>query len=166
MKYINVRQLSRSLEESTKELPVIVTRGGIPIFTIIPMGVGLTPEGTVADLKGGKYTGEIEEYYPQKISNKISEVAPKLEFKEPIIKDAGTVVSMSSWAKDLDLQTPRVEDNGVPCFAPVSPKCKSMATVVVHFEDRDHLDHTLTVCKTHLAEIKKNVSEIFSETVL
>lgn len=66
MRYINVRQLQRDLEEATRELPVIVTKLGQPIFTIIPMGSGITPEGTVADLRGGRFKGEIEEYLPDK----------------------------------------------------------------------------------------------------
>jgi antitoxin (DNA-binding transcriptional repressor) of toxin-antitoxin stability system len=67
VKYVNIRQLQRNLEESVKELPVIVTRNGQPIFTIIPMGIGLTPGGTTADLRPGRYEGEIDEYYPVKV---------------------------------------------------------------------------------------------------
>lgn len=35
MKYINVRQLLNNYKESTSELPVTVTKSGIPIFKII-----------------------------------------------------------------------------------------------------------------------------------
>jgi hypothetical protein len=37
MNYINVRQLTRNVEESTKELPVTVTRFGKPVFKIVPI---------------------------------------------------------------------------------------------------------------------------------
>ena len=66
MKYINVRHLLHNLEEATSELPVIVTKNGIPAFTIISMGVGITPEGKVADLRVEKIQGEIEEFVPEK----------------------------------------------------------------------------------------------------
>jgi hypothetical protein len=43
MNYINVRQLLSNLEESTKELPVTVTRFGKPIFIISGVGAKIEP---------------------------------------------------------------------------------------------------------------------------
>ena len=37
MKYINVRQLLHTFNEATSELPVIVTKSGLPIFKIVPL---------------------------------------------------------------------------------------------------------------------------------
>jgi hypothetical protein len=37
MKYINVRQLLSNFEESTSDLPAVVTRFGQPIFQILPI---------------------------------------------------------------------------------------------------------------------------------
>ena len=65
MKYINVRQLLHTFNEATSELPVIVTKSGLPIFIILPMDA----EGPAEDW----IKQPIELKVAEKISKKIAE---------------------------------------------------------------------------------------------
>ena len=70
MRFINVRQLLRNVNEEVKDLPFVVTRYGRPIFIAIPpKGAGVTDNDRAVSLEDVKdVEDEILEFHvPEKV---------------------------------------------------------------------------------------------------
>ena len=78
MRFINIRNFIRDFKEELEDLPLVVTRYGKPICTVIPPGPGLTVEGHVADLRGAKSCDAvIEEFWVKAPKEAVEEATRK-----------------------------------------------------------------------------------------
>ena len=152
MKYINVRQLLNNYKEATKELPVAVTRRGIPIFIVTSVEAYNWSENVAGDLSD---SGVKDLASPEKFSKKNSE-------KKPVIVTLEDVKKIDVIPDPILDNAPDLFKDTILCAAP-NHKCKEWATKKVNFESPDHEDMTLYFCDEHYKKLKDSRVEIYAE---
>lgn len=156
MKYINVRQLTRSLDEAIKELPVTVTRNGVPIFRIEPLDYEPTYKTIEEAIKPEVFSKDFLNASPRDFLDKMSK--PKLDGVELATHLVQNPVTTNEAAG-----TP---SEYIKCLAP-NAHCKAPARYLMTFENPETFEvESLPFCEVHANWLRKNYEIIREEDAL